>query len=1016
MDQEKLIDMLKSQDIKKLEKLIDDKVDLSSLNLAELIDDINENKEKINLDFFKLLLKNGADVNMQDKNGDTPLLSAIDLMNIALVKLLIENGANTNIANKEEDTALSIAVDIYFETKSFELLDILIKNGADLNFQPEKRMSILTTALLLLNSNILDKIVLEVNLIDKVTKEDIILLIDYLLEKGAKFDTHIGSEHILNVFLLQGNIDAVKILLENDIKPIDFLSEEYHFLYMILTSNKQSLKLYTKDINTDMINFVVKDSDKNKLDIVKLLIKHGVKTDSILQNLINSYLRGKEQKIKDIKLSENLTSEEKTKVILIENNSFNVPLKHIEFLLENGANINIEYKKNDIHPLCSAVKKQDVALVKLLVKYVEDINIYQFNFNDMFMFSMLYDALKKGNFEIITTLVENDIDVNTIDMRTFTTPFTYAIKQNNFKLMELLINNGAKINNIVKDSFDSDKKSLSLLIFEPLVISVTLNNMKITKYLVEHGADINYKIKELDDLSIYEIANEHDDQAIADYLELNGVDISINPDRKEIDFQTIFSLAEYKTTDPEINSSSKKSVKSFNEKINKILKKKNEDLEKILEQRTKQIKEYLNHKKDQPINKLIIEAIESKSIDKLQYLIDEDYVLKDIDINELFADNYPLDFIVAVIKQSNDVNVVSEDGMTPLMFATKASSSEIVKLLLDKGADKTLKTKNNQRAKNFAINNEIRNLIVSYVPQKDNPQKLVKILTNFTIDKPIKYTTHEWDFDLKKEYTDFDGYIQAITDNFDQIKEELENLSPKLYEKIKAFLFETDPNSQYSWCSKANINISWSNLKGLKEHCDSGKKPSDFKLKKPILINKKPVIKKFEDVINLFKQEIEIRSEFKNLSKIFNIQKENLNSNFIFEPSKSKLDKQFYTDTYNFSQAINLMFKEFNKREEFNHIEVITNQNENSYIEITITQNGSTSSQSIDEVLKKIESNGGDMGNIKTLLTNLCDWSIEGIFDDEYYRINLLHSNNVKETEKLSEKPNGFSHILRFYK
>ena len=35
----------------------------------------------------------------------------------------------------------------------------------------------------------------------------------------------------------------------------------------------------------------------------------------------------------------------------------------------------------------------------------------------------------------------------------------------------------------------------------------------------------------------------------------------------------------------------------------------------------------------------------------------------------------------------------------------------------------------------------------------NQPNKLVKLLTNFTIDTPIKYTTHSWDFgDIKKEY------------------------------------------------------------------------------------------------------------------------------------------------------------------------------------------------------------------------------------------------------------------------
>ena len=37
-------------------------------------------------------------------------------------------------------------------------------------------------------------------------------------------------------------------------------------------------------------------------------------------------------------------------------------------------------------------------------------------------------------------------------------------------------------------------------------------------------------------------------------------------------------------------------------------------------------------------------------------------------------------------------------------------------------------------------------------------------------------------------------------------------------------------------------------------------------------------------------------------------------------------------------------------------------------------------------------------------------------FEDEYFRVNFLHSNNIKDIEILDAKPKGFTHILRFYK
>jgi len=209
--------------------------------------------------------------------------------------------------------------------------------------------------------------------------------------------------------------------------------------------------------------------------------------------------------------------------------------------------------------------------------------------------------------------------------------------------------------------------------------------------------------------------------------------------------------------------------------------------------------------------------------------------------------------------------------------------------------------------------------------------------------------------------------------------------------------------------------MGWSSLDGLKEWCDSGKKPSDFKLKKPMKIGSK-YLKKFEDIINMFKQEIEIRSEFNNLSEIFDMQKMSISKNFLFTPENSKLDKQFYGDTQNIKEAITLIFAEINKREQYPHIEVITNELDDRSIEIRVIQKESFSNKSPDELLKKANDGGGDLGNIKNLLLNLCDWSIESSYEDKSFKINLLHSSNVKELEVLSEKVLGFTHILRFYR
>ena len=365
-----------------------------------------------------------------------------------------------------------------------------------------------------------------------------------------------------------------------------------------------------------------------------------------------------------------------------------------------------------------------------------------------------------------------------------------------------------------------------------------------------------------------------------------------------------------------------------------------------------------------------------------------------------------------LIENGANINLKNKMGFTPLMMYSLKGNFEFVKKLINANADINLKSE--FTAYDLAINEDIKELIFSKV--NHSPQKLVKLLTNFTIDKPIKYTTHTWDFgELKKEYISFDGYMNAVKTQFDSMKHELETLSPNLYKKIYTFLLETIPEENYSWCSKVDINIGWSSLNGLKEWCDSGKNPFDFKLQKPFSIPPRTQISTFGEVINLFKQEIEIRADFKNLETIFNLQKNRFDSDFKLDLQSSKLSRQFYTDTQKFIFALNKIFDEIRKRKEYQNIEVATLELDDRSIEIKIIQIDSQSSRSADELLQRSKQSG-DLYDIVENLKNLCDYSCESSYENVNFRVNFLHSNNLKEKEILEDKPRGFTHILRFYK
>jgi len=69
----------------------------------------------------KMLLDAGADINKEDNDGRTPLITAISLDNIDMVKFLIANGADINMINRNNETPLYIAA-IQSKTKVIKLL------------------------------------------------------------------------------------------------------------------------------------------------------------------------------------------------------------------------------------------------------------------------------------------------------------------------------------------------------------------------------------------------------------------------------------------------------------------------------------------------------------------------------------------------------------------------------------------------------------------------------------------------------------------------------------------------------------------------------------------------------------------------------------------------------------------------------------------------------------------------------------------------------------------------------
>lgn len=682
---------------------------------------------------------------------------------------------------------------------------------------------------------------------------------------------------------------------------------------------------------------------------------------------------------------ENMTKEELNKPYksIRENN-----LEQLQILINNGLDVN-KIDSNGQLLIATAITFSNLEAVKLLVENGADVNL---TVNNLPLITL---ALIYGDIELFRLLIEKGADVNAVANNQ---PIILdALVCGNNEAVKLLVENGAEI------EFPNSNTTL-------LEQALLFSNDEITELCISKGSKFPQHI-------LFDVAQRKDG-----YVFNRELILEIINKKNEIIRTNLYNIEE----DIESIILNKEKTIKLKNKMHEM--KKDIDLEK----NNNEISRYsleLNvlHNRLNKIRKNMLNMINRIS-----------------DIQDRMTTSKIIDFIKTFIKYGGDVNYKDENGSTvlmllsyfgyedcvklliengakidiqnsgietPLLLAYENNHFNVVKLLIESGADVNITMDNGEsfykkvkNDENYEVLEYIENS-PTYIKITHNPERLVEILKNFTLQSsPIRYTVHEWELfhPTKSEYKSFDGYMSAVKKQFDSIKSELQELSPNLYKKIHTFLIEENQDENYSWCSKANINIGWSSLIGLKEWCDSGKKAEDYKLPKPIFIGRKQIAI-FGEVIDLFKQEIEVRSGYK-----------------ITDEANIDLSKrEFYTDTEVLKNVLgkvfNMMKKQDDKDQKNHPREATVSDKEDGSVEIKITQIDSTSSRSAEELYERANI-AGDISEIKKSLNNLCDWSIESSFKDEHFRVNFLHSNNVKDIEMLESKPKGFTHILRFYK
>ncbi|ARF02769.1 SWPV1-195 [Shearwaterpox virus] len=107
-------------------------IDLGNINVKKSLVSNAKMIYKNGLEIAKILIKHGANINLRDSNGKTPLYNSTMIPHmIEMTRVLINNGANVNFIYKDGKTVLYNALDVC----QYETIKLLINNGSNVNAQ-----------------------------------------------------------------------------------------------------------------------------------------------------------------------------------------------------------------------------------------------------------------------------------------------------------------------------------------------------------------------------------------------------------------------------------------------------------------------------------------------------------------------------------------------------------------------------------------------------------------------------------------------------------------------------------------------------------------------------------------------------------------------------------------------------------------------------------------------------------------------------------------------------------------
>jgi len=278
---------------------------------------------------------------------------------------------------------------------------------------------------------------------------------------------------------------------------------------------------------------------------------------------------------------------------------------------------------------------------------------------DGIQLSPLMDAIYDKDTDKLSAMLNDEVDPNEKIERGLT-PLALALATSNIEAVKMLLEHGAK-----QEVFDT-VSPLDMALSQ----EIQSNSRQLVKLLIAHGLPREH-IKEYGIMPSLMTAIAHKDAQVVDLLIKHGASVNIESKSGHTPLMMAVTFRQYDIVKSLFEAGAKAKNKSL----------------------------LLAHSLSDP---KILQLVIDNGIEPNAYVPIGEY--KESFIKIAFNVGNP-DSIKVLLENGMDVNIATQKGITPLIFATQQENADLVRFFLRKGADPKLKDTFGRTALNYAIIN-----------------------------------------------------------------------------------------------------------------------------------------------------------------------------------------------------------------------------------------------------------------------------------------------------------------------